>query len=125
MNEPLYVYCARNHLGQFCGGQPYPDEGNWVDDFEEAHLRFKVGTIRSLVTKHVRMFPNLPIPEILSWKLDPKEAVILDESIRARKAVRSISERFSKDKRQAIAERQRDLEAQQKKIAEELARISA
>lgn len=119
MSTTVTWYLARNPLGQFSHGE------SWVNGIAAARLYRKVGPAKSAVTKWVKKNPGQPIPEILEWKLDIATATVLDVAGETQKrigrAARAKVAREDADRKQRL----QDLDAQEKRIAAERARLEA
>ena len=114
----MTIYCIRNCVGLFYTGYA------WTPNFEQARFRFKLGTMRSLVTSWVKSHPNEPVPEILSWELTPGLAVVIDDSQRAKKAVESIKRGILKSQQKHNEYKLQDLRKQRERIDSELAKLT-
>ena len=110
-------YVARNHLGEFSRGE------DWVPDIADARLYRSIGPAKSAGTKWAKKHPAMPVPEVLEWRLDIATATVLDVSEQTEKRIRRAAANKRDRERWQTIDRLRELEAQEKRIAEERARL--
>jgi hypothetical protein len=111
------LYIARNHLGEYSAGY------NWYPDLKRGRFYIKRGPVSASVTRWVQRNPRDPVPEILTWVIDPVQAKVFGTPEDAKKRVGKIRARKAKC---AEETRLRDLEyvgEEEKRLAEKRARL--
>ena len=87
-------------------------------------LSRSLGPIRSAVTHQARLHPGDPIPQILSWRVDLEDALVVDDTQRAHKAISGI-ERRRLERSKAQTEREiRYLTEEKEKVEDRLRRLT-